>query len=50
MSAQENRTKGAKIGKRELALAQKWHKHGLLSAEGLHVIECDIRVGGEGQD
>ena len=35
MSAQENRTKGAKIGKRELELARRWHKEGLLSAEGL---------------
>lgn len=33
--ARENLMKGAKVGKRELELAQRWNREGLLSSEGL---------------
>ncbi len=37
--AHENLVKSAKIGKRELELARRWNREGLLSAEGLKVVE-----------
>ena len=37
--AKENLAKSAKIGKRELNLARRWKRDGLLSAEGLAAVE-----------
>lgn len=38
--AKENESKGAKIGQRELYLARRWRKEGLLSAAGLAAVEA----------
>lgn len=38
--AEENGSKGAKIGKRELDLARRWNREGLLSAAGLAAVEA----------
>ena len=38
--AKENGSKGAKIGRRELELARRWHRDGLLSAAGLAAVEA----------
>jgi hypothetical protein len=37
--AKANGRKGAKIGQRELDLARRWHREGLLSAAGLAAVE-----------
>lgn len=33
-----NQKKSAKVGQRQIDLAKKWHKAGLLSDEGLRVV------------
>ena len=40
IDASANLTKSAKITAREVALARRWHREGLLSAEGLGVVEA----------
>ena len=35
-----NQKKAAKVGVRQIQLARKWHKTGLLSAEGLAAVEA----------
>ena len=40
MSEQENRTKGAKITEREVAIARRWNRAGLLSDAGLRAVEA----------
>ena len=39
-----NLQKSAKITEREILLVRRWHKEGLLSAEGLAAVEAGIRV------
>jgi len=38
--ARQNLAKSAKIGEREVLLARRWAKDGLLSAEGLAAVEA----------
>ena len=38
--ARQNRAKSAQIGKREMDLARRWRRDGLLSAEGLKAVDA----------
>ena len=43
ITAKANRSKSAKITAREVELARRWHREGLLSADGLAAIEAATR-------
>ena len=40
LPAKENQAKAARIGRREVEIARRWHREGLLSAVGAQAVEA----------
>jgi hypothetical protein len=43
LPAPENLAKAAKVGRRELDLAHRWHREGLLSTGGMKAVEATAK-------
>ena len=44
LPAKENQAKAARIGRREVEIAHRWHREGLLSAAGMRAVETEAEM------